>query len=444
MAEKIVFGEMLKKFNSESFFNVGTIGHVDHGKTTLSAAISKYCGSKGWGNPLSYDDIAKGDSVHGKRVNKIMTINVAHFWYRTDKRVYQHQDCPGHEDFIRNMIVGASQMEGAILVFEIGSEIMPQTKQHLLLVKNLGIEKIIVFLNKVDKVIGTDEESNLKEELTIETSKFMIKEELKKFGFSEDTPLIVGSAHLALKDKDTKKYGVTAIKTLLEKMDEWFDDLSWKKKEPFLMTVDGTNSVPGIGTVLTGKVSSGELDISKGKVKVNILGYGDDIFTEEVKSIGSYKDNKFEKAVAGMEVGLAIGSVPRDKYKTGMVVAAKGTCTVNDEFSAELVVFPKEHSNRATGFKRGFKPVFCFGATMITGELLNFSHLSDVEKIISKKFKDKTGKEVEEKLVMPGDTISIEVKLDKPVFVKNKGTFVVREGTSTIASGRVTQVGSKK
>ena len=211
------------------------------------------------------------------------------------------------------------------------------------------------------------------------------------------------------------------------------------------MVIDGTNSKEGIGTILTGKVSAGKIDISKGNVKVDILGYGDAIFQGEVKSIGSYRDNEFQEAVAGMEVGLAIKSdLKRKDFRRGMVVAARGTCTVNDHFSAELVVFPKDQSNRATGFKRGFKPVFCFGATMVTGELLNFSHLSDVEKIISKKFKDKKGNETEEKLVMPGDTISIEVKLDKPIVVLDKERFVVREGRSTIAAGRVTQVGEKK
>ena len=380
--------------------NVGTIGHVDHGKTTLSAAITQHCAKKFGDKALKYDEI---DNAPEEKARGI-TINTRHLEYQSDKRHYAHIDCPGHADYIKNMITGAAQMDGAILVVSAPDSVMPQTKEHILLARQVGVPGIIVFLNKVDLVDDPELLELVEEE---------VKDVLTSYGFPEDTPIIKGSAFHALKDDATAE-DTKCIDELLEVMDSYFQDPARDSDLPFLMPVEDVFTISGRGTVVTGRIERGVIKLNE---EVEIVGIRP---TQKTVITGIEMFNKLlDQGEAGDNVGLLLRGIDKKSVERGQVLAKPGSITPHTKFEGQIYVLSREEGGRHRPFFSGYRPQFYFRTTDITGTITLPEGVD---------------------MVKPGDNTKIIGELIHPVAMDKGLKFAIREGGRTIASGQVTEV----
>ena len=382
--------------------NVGTIGHVDHGKTTLTAAITLVLNKRfGSGEFVDYANIDKAPEERERGI----TISTSHVEYETEKRHYAHVDCPGHADYVKNMITGAAQMDGAILVVSAADGPMPQTREHILLARQVGVPKIVVFLNKQDQV--DDDE-------LIELVEMEVRDLLSEYDFDGDnTPITVGSALKALEDPDSE-WG-DKIVALMDTVDEWIDDPIRDIDHPFLMPVEDIFSITGRGTVATGRVERGTIKVND---NVEIVGLTTEKRTVVVTGVEMFR-KQLDQAEAGDNVGLLLRGVQRDEIERGQVLAEPGSIHPHTKFEAEVYVLSKEEGGRHTPFFNGYRPQFYFRTTDVTGDIT----LAD-------------GVE----MVMPGDNATFKVELITPVAMDEGLRFAIREGGRTVASGVVSKI----
>ncbi len=381
--------------------NVGTIGHIDHGKSTLTAAIVKTQSKKGLATPISYADITKGGTVRDE--TKTVTIAVSHVEYQSDKRHYAHIDCPGHADFIKNMITGAAQMDGAILVVDASEGPMPQTKEHVLLARQVGVPAIVVFLNKVDLVDDPE---------LLDLVEMEVRDLLTKYEFpGEKTPIIRGSSKKAMAGEPE---GEKAIQQLLEAIDEFIPLPTRDVDKPFLMCIEDVFNIEGRGTVVTGRVERGEL---KRMDDVEIVGLRD---TRKTVATDIEMFRKLlDSAKAGDNVGVLLRGTKKEEVERGMVLAKPGSITPHTNFKAEVYVLSKEEGGRHTPFFTNYRPQFYFRTTDVTGTV---ALPQGVE------------------MVMPGDNVSVAINVIAPVAMEKGQRFAIREGGRTIGAGRVSEV----
>ena len=379
--------------------NIGTIGHVDHGKTTLTAAITNVLAKDGMAQAQAYDQI---DGAPEEKERGI-TINTAHVEYQTDKRHYAHVDCPGHADYVKNMITGAAQMDGAILVVAASDGPMPQTREHILLARQVGVPYIVVFLNKCDMV--DDEE-------LIDLVEMEVRELLSEYGFDGDNaPVIRGSALKALEGDD--KY-VGAIKELMDAVDEFIPDPTRETDKPFLMSVEDVMTITGRGTVATGRVERGVVKLGE---EVEIVGIKD---TQKTVVTGLEMFRKqLDFAESGDNIGALLRGINRDQIQRGQVLAKPGSVHPHTKFKAQVYVLTKEEGGRHTPFVSNYRPQFYFRTTDVTGVI--------------------TLPEGTE-MVMPGDNVEMNVELIAPIAIENNTKFSIREGGRTVGSGNVTEI----
>ncbi len=390
-----------KFVRTKPHMNVGTIGHVDHGKTTLSAAITQYCAKKYGDHALKYDEI---DNAPEEKARGI-TINTRHLEYQSDKRHYAHIDCPGHADYIKNMITGAAQMDGAILVIAASDGVMAQTREHLLLARQVGVPKIIVFLNKVDQLDGDEEMLMLVEE--------EVKDTIQQYGFSPDTPIIKGSAFKALNEPENPE-NTKCIEELLNAMDTWFDDPVRDEDKPFLMPIEDIFTISGRGTVVTGRVERGVINMNDAAEIVGIRP------TAQTTVTGLEMFQKtLDQAIPGDNVGVLLRGIEKKDVVRGQVLAKPGTIHPHTKFEAQIYVLTKEEGGRHSSFRNGYRPQFYFRTTDITGTVM-------------------LGNGVE--MVNPGDNVKIIGELIHPVAMDEGLKLAIREGGHTIASGQVTKI----
>jgi elongation factor Tu len=384
--------------------NVGTLGHIDHGKTTLTAALVSYSQRKGWQNSgKSYADIAKGGIARAGS-NKIVTVASSHVEYESEVRHYAHIDCPGHKDYIKNMITGAAQMDGAILVVSAADGPMPQTKEHLLLAKQVGVSNIVVFINRFEDDMDADLLELIKEE---------VKDLLKKYKYDADkVPFVVGSA---LYGTTGEKDGDKTMEELLAAMDVTIPLPEREVDKPFLMPVEDVFSIEGRGTVATGR-------IERGKVRINDiveqLGLMEGAKELTITGVEMFK-KQLTEGQAGDNVGLLIRGIKREDIERGQVLAAKGSVKPHTEFKAEAYILSKDEGGRHTGFGSGYRPQFYIKTADITGEVI---------------LPEGT------QLVMPGDNVSVSVKLVTPIALEKGFTFAIREGGKTVGAGIITEI----
>jgi elongation factor Tu len=384
--------------------NVGTIGHVDHGKSTLTAAIVHVQSLKGLATPISYADITKGGTVRDD--TKTVTIAVSHVEYSSDNRHYAHVDCPGHADYVKNMITGAAQMDGAILVVSAADGPMPQTREHILLARQVGVPEIVVFLNKVDLV----EDKELLELVEME-----IRDLLTKYEFPGDkTPIVKGSASKALACGDAAHADAKCIGELLAAVDTFIPLPERPIDQPFLMPVEDVFNIEGRGTVVTGRVERG---ILKKMEEIEIIGLRDTQKTT-VTDIEMFR-KLLDEARAGDNVGVLLRGIKKTDVERGQVLAKPGSVKPHKKFKAEIYVLSKDEGGRHTPFFSNYRPQFYFRTTDVTGSVTL-----------------PTGVE----MVMPGDNVSIEVELISPVAMEKTMRFAVREGGKTVGAGRVTDI----
>ncbi|KAF3930661.1 hypothetical protein ABW19_dt0207218 [Dactylella cylindrospora] len=387
--------------------NIGTIGHVDHGKTTLTAAITKVQHSKGLANFLDYASIDKAPEEKARGI----TISTAHLEYETPTRHYSHVDCPGHADYIKNMITGAASMDGAIIVVAASDGQMPQTREHLLLARQVGVQKIVVFVNKVDAVEDPE---------MLELVEMEMRELLSSYGFDGDeTPIIMGSALCALEGR-RPEIGEQKIGELLEAVDSWIPTPERDLDKPFLMAVEDVFSIAGRGTVATGRVDRGML--KKGE-DVELVGIQKDPIKTTVTGLETFK-KELDFAQAGDNSGLLLRGVKREDVRRGMVIAKPGTMKAVQKFLCSMYVLTKEEGGRHTGFGNHYRPQM-------------FIRTADVA--INLKFPDGTP-DADGKMVMPGDNVEMMCELHHPMAVEPGVRFNIREGGRTVATGLVTQV----
>jgi len=394
--------------------NIGTIGHVDHGKTTLTAAITMAMAARGGTTGKKYDEI---DSSPEEKARGI-TINTAHVEYETATRHYAHVDCPGHADYVKNMITGAAQMDGAILVVSGADGPMPQTKEHILLAKQVGVPNIVVFLNKEDQV----DDAELLELVDME-----IRETLSNYDFpGDDVPVIAGSALLALealtsnpqvKDGDDK--WVDKIFSLMDNVDEYIPTPTRETEKTFLMAVEDVFSITGRGTVATGRVERGTVKVGD---NIEIIGYVE-TRTATVTGLEMFQKT-LDESVAGDNVGVLLRGMQKDDIERGMVLAKPGTITPHTKFEAQVYVLKKEEGGRHTPFFPGYRPQFYVRTTDVTGKIESF--ISD------------DGDEAT--MVMPGDRVKMVVELIQPIAIENGMRFAIREGGRTVGAGQVTKI----
>jgi elongation factor Tu len=391
------------KFNrTKIHMNVGTIGHVDHGKTTLSAAITMYCAKKYGDKVMSYDQI---DNAPEEKARGI-TINTRHLEYQSDKRHYAHIDCPGHADYIKNMITGAAQMDGAVLVVSAPDSVMPQTREHIILARQVGVPHMIVYLNKVDLVDDPELLELVEEE---------IKDVLTDNGFpGKEIPIIKGSAFKAMTDPDNSPDDVKSIEDLLTAMDSYFPDPVRDSEKPFLMPIEDVFTISGRGTVVTGKVDRGILKLNE---EIEIVGIKP---TKKTVVTGIEMFNKLlDEAQAGDNVGTLLRGIDKKEVERGQVLAKPGTITPHLKFKGQIYCLSKEEGGRHSPFFTGYRPQFYFRTTDITGTV-----------------KLPEGKE----MVMPGDNSEIFGELIHPIAMEKGLKFAIREGGKTVASGQVIDI----
>ena len=380
--------------------NVGTIGHVDHGKTTLSAAITSYCAKKFGDKQLKYDEI---DNAPEEKARGI-TINTRHLEYQSDKRHYAHIDCPGHADYVKNMITGAAQMDGAVLVVSAPDSVMPQTREHILLARQVGVPKIIVFLNKVDLLDDPDLMELVEEE---------VRDVLESYGFPRDTPIIKGSAFKALQDSASAE-DTAPIQELLDAMDTYFEDPVRDEQLPFLMPIEDVFTISGRGTVVTGRIERGIVNMNE---EVEIVGIKP---TQKTVITGIEMFNKLlDQGMAGDNVGLLLRGIDKKAVERGQVLAKPGTINPHTKFEAQIYVLSKEEGGRHSPFFSGYRPQFYFRTTDITGTVTLPQGVD---------------------MVKPGDNTKIIGELIHPIAMDKGLKLAIREGGHTIASGQVTEV----
>ena len=381
--------------------NVGTIGHIDHGKTTTTTAILKVQADKGLAEFKSYADIAKGGTVRDE--TKTVTIAVAHVEYETENRHYAHVDCPGHADFVKNMITGAAQMDGAILVVSAADGPMPQTREHILLARQVGVPTIVVWLNKVDL---------LDDEELLELVEMEVRDLLSKYEYpGDDISIVRGSATAALEGKDD---GIEAIGKLMDAIDNDIAEPARDIDKPLLMSVEDVFSITGRGTVATGRIERGVVKVGE---DIEIVGMKD---TQKTTVTGVEMFRKqLDQGMAGDNVGLLLRGIEREAIERGQVIAKPGSITPHTCAKAELYVLSKDEGGRHTPFFDGYRPQFFFGTADVTGII-------------------KTPEGVE--MVMPGDNLTVEIELGKNVAMEAGQRFAIREGGRTIGAGRITEV----
>jgi len=381
--------------------NVGTIGHVDHGKTTLTAAITTVLAKSGKSKARAYDSIDKAPEEKARGI----TINTSHVEYETDKRHYAHVDCPGHADYVKNMITGAAQMDGAILVVSAADGPMPQTREHILLARQVGVPYIVVYLNKVDMVDDPE---------LLDLVEAEIRELLTKYQFpGETTPIIRGSA-LKATEGDTSELGEPSIAKLMDALDSHIPEPVRETDKPFLMPIEDIFSIEGRGTVVTGRIERGQVKVGE---EIEIIGLRD---TQKTVVTGIEMFNKsLDSGMAGDNAGVLLRGTKKTDVERGQVLAKPGSVTPHTEFEAEVYILTKEEGGRHTPFFKGYKPQFYIRTTDVTGEV----ELPE-------------GQE----MVMPGDTINIKVKLISPIALEEKQRFAIREGGRTVGAGVIAKI----
>ena len=380
--------------------NIGTIGHVDHGKTTLTAAITNVLANAGFSEKRDFDSI---DNAPEEKERGI-TINSAHVEYETANRHYAHVDCPGHADYVKNMVTGAAQMDGAILVVAATDGPMPQTREHILLGRQVGIPKIVVFLNKVDMV--DDEE-------LLELVEMEVRELLSFYEYDGDeTPVISGSALGALNDE--QKW-VDTVMALMEACDTWIEEPERDNEKPFLMPIEDVFSITGRGTVATGRIETGVANTGDA---VDIIGFGDEKLTSTITGVEMFR-KILDRGEAGDNVGILLRGIEKSMIRRGMVICAPGSITPHVKFKAEVYILKKEEGGRHTPFHNNYRPQFYLRTTDVTGEI---------------KLPEGT------EMVMPGDNLTINVELIAPVAINKGLRFAIREGGRTVGAGQVTEI----
>ncbi len=380
--------------------NIGTIGHVDHGKTTLTAAITQRLSERGMAEKRGYDDI---DGAPEERERGI-TINTAHVEYETENRHYAHVDCPGHADYVKNMITGAAQMDGAILVVASTDGPMPQTKEHILLARQVGVPRIVVFMNKVDLVDDAE---------LLDLVEMEIRDLLSTYEYDGDnTPVIQGSATGALAGEDQ---WTSKIDELMDAVDEYIPLPPRPVDQPFLMSIEDVFSITGRGTVATGRIERGVIKVGEA---VEIVGFVDAPLTSTVTGVEMFK-KLLDRGEAGDNAGILLRGIEKDQIKRGMVICQPGSITPHTEFKCEVYVLSKEEGGRHTPFFNSYRPQFYFRTTDVTGEV--------------------TLPEGTE-MVMPGDNVSLTVKLIAPIAMEKGLKFAIREGGRTVGAGQVTEI----
>lgn len=391
--------------------NVGTIGHVDHGKTTLTAALTKVCGETWGGDLKAFDDI---DNAPEEKERGI-TIAVSHVEYESETRHYAHVDCPGHADYVKNMITGAAQMDGAILVCGATDGPMPQTREHILLSRQVGVPRIVVFLNKADLLAedcggkDTEEFKELEELVTME-----LMEILEQYNVPGDTPIIMGSALQALDGKDDDGMGTSAVRKLVETLDEYIPEPERDIDQPFLMPIEDVFSISGRGTVVTGRIERGIVKVGE---EVEIVGIKD---TDKTTCTGVEMFRKLlDEGRAGENVGVLLRGTKREEVERGQVLAAPSTITPHTKFESEVYVLGKDEGGRHTPFFANYKPQFYFRTTDVTGTV---SLPSGTE------------------MVMPGENVKMTVELIAPIAMEEGQRFAIREGGRTVGAGVVAKI----
>jgi elongation factor Tu len=381
--------------------NIGTIGHVDHGKTTLTAAITKVLSKQGKAQFLAYDQIDKAPEERERGV----TINIAHVEYETDKRHYAHVDCPGHADYVKNMITGAAQMDGAILVVSAADGPMPQTREHILLARQVGVPGIVVFLNKADMV----DDKELLELVELE-----VRELLSKYKFpGDEVPIVIGSALKAL-EGDASDMGEGAIIKLMEAVDSFIKEPTRDVDKPFIMPVEDVFTISGRGTVVTGRVERGVVKVGE---EIEIVGFKP---TQKTVATGIEMFRKLlDEGRAGDNIGVLLRGTKREEVERGQVLAKPASITPHTKFNAEAYVLTKEEGGRHTPFFNGYRPQFYFRTTDVTGVV---------------KLPEGT------EMVMPGDNINVEIELITPVAMDEGLKFAIRDGGRTVGAGVVTKI----
>jgi len=381
--------------------NIGTIGHVDHGKTTLTAAITKVLSKQGKAQFLAYDQIDKAPEERERGV----TINIAHVEYETDKRHYAHVDCPGHADYVKNMITGAAQMDGAILVVSAADGPMPQTREHILLARQVGVPGIVVFLNKADMV----DDKELLELVELE-----VRELLSKYKFpGDEVPIVIGSALKAL-EGDASDMGEGSIIKLMEAVDSFIKEPTRDVDKPFIMPVEDVFTISGRGTVVTGRVERGVIKVGE---EIEIVGFKP---TQKTVATGIEMFRKLlDEGRAGDNIGVLLRGTKREEVERGQVLAKPASITPHTKFNAEAYVLTKEEGGRHTPFFNGYRPQFYFRTTDVTGVV---------------KLPEGT------EMVMPGDNINVEIELITPVAMDDGLKFAIREGGRTVGAGVVTKI----
>ncbi len=381
--------------------NVGTIGHVDHGKTTLTSAITKVLAKKGYAKEKNYDEI---DNAPEEKARGI-TIQIQHIEYESDKRHYAHIDCPGHADYVKNMITGAAQMDGAILVVAANDGVMPQTREHVLLARQVGVPYIVVFLNKIDMVDDPEIIDIVEED---------VRDLLKKYGYPGDkVPVIRGSAYKAMTNPDPDGDGKCIIE-LIEALDTYIPEPVRDIDKPFLMPIEDIFSISGRGTVVTGRVERGK--ITPGE-EVEIVGLSYEVKKTVVTSIEMFR-KELDSAIAGDNAGLLLRGIGKDEVWRGQVVCKPGSVTPHKKFKAEVYILKKEEGGRHTPFFAGYRPQFFFRTADVTGTITK----------------------IPGEMVMPGDNVNVEVELIYPVAMEKGLRFAIREGGKTVGAGVVTEI----
>ena len=380
--------------------NVGTIGHVDHGKTTLTAAITSVLADKGLSQKRSFDSI---DAAPEEKERGI-TINTAHVEYETANRHYAHVDCPGHADYVKNMVTGAAQMDGAILVVAATDGPMPQTREHILLARQVGVPRLVVFMNKVDMVDAS---------ALLELVEMEIRDLLTFYKFDGDnTPVIQGSALGGLNGEDK---WVEKIMELMNAVDTWIEEPVRDNEKPFLMPVEDVFSITGRGTVATGRIETGVANTADG---VDIIGFGDEKMSSTITGVEMFR-KILDRGEAGDNVGLLLRGVDKAAIRRGMVICKPGSVKPHKKFMAEVYILKKEEGGRHTPFHNRYRPQFYLRTTDVTGEIMLPSGVE---------------------MVMPGDNLSIEVNLIAPVAISKGLRFAIREGGRTVGAGQVTEI----
>jgi elongation factor Tu len=384
--------------------NVGTIGHIDHGKTTLTAALTKVAAEKGWAKFISYDEVAKASESQGRRDDtKILTIATSHVEYGTAKRHYAHVDCPGHADYIKNMITGAAQMDGAILVVAATDGPMPQTREHVLLARQVDVPYIVVALNKVDAVDDPE---------LLDLVELEVRELLSSYGFPGDTLPVVRVSALGALNGDPA--GIESILKLMEALDEFVPMPERQTEKPFLMPIEDVFSISGRGTVVTGRVDRGKVKVGE---EIEIVGFRPTM-KKIVTGVEMFR-KLLDEGTAGDNIGVLLRGTEKDDVERGQVLAKPGSITPHTKFKAEVYVLTKEEGGRHTPFFNGYRPQFYIRTTDVTGSM----HLAE-------------GVE----MIMPGDNTQITAELITPVAIEKGSRFAIREGGRTVGAGTITEI----